>query len=169
MGNRSRGAQQVKYVGNTDVLPLVRNTCNTLLNITFLPGRIPKTGKNHIGPFSIVLVYFSCIQGMFDCCLVESYGRKKRQKKRIQVWHTSSSDLWNLGISPTRRHPLVTPEATIQRKKSGQRRFPWLLTWKPKMASRDMLSWSLPKKLAWHVQTYATIEQTIFIFCYVLL
>ena len=25
------------------------------------------------------------------------------------------------------------------------------------------------KKLAWHVQTYSTIEQTIFIFCYVLL
>ena len=25
------------------------------------------------------------------------------------------------------------------------------------------------KKLAWHVQTYSTIELTIFIFCYVLL
>ena len=27
------------------VLPLVRNTCNTLLHVTFLPGRIPKPGK----------------------------------------------------------------------------------------------------------------------------
>ena len=26
-----------------------------------------------------------------------------------------------------------------------------------------------PKKLAWHVQTYSTIDLTIFIFCYVLL
>ena len=35
-----------------------------------------------------------------------------------------------------RRHPPVTPKATIQRKKSGRRRFPWLLTWKPKTASK---------------------------------
>ena len=27
----------------------------------------------------------------------------------------------------------------------------------------------IAKKLAWHVQTYSTIELTIFIFCYVLL
>ena len=44
------------------LLPLVHKTCNTLLHVTFLPGRIPKPGKNHIGPFCIVLVYFSRIQ-----------------------------------------------------------------------------------------------------------
>ena len=29
------------------------------------------------------------------------------------------------------------------------------------MASKDMLSWSSPKQLAWHVQTYSTIELAI--------
>ena len=42
---------------------------------------------------------------MFDCCLVESYGQKKRQKKRVQVWCTDYSYLWNLGTPPMRRHP----------------------------------------------------------------
>ena len=106
---------------------------------------------------------------MFDCCLVESYGQKKRQKKRVQVWCTGSSDLWNLGTRPTRRHPLVTPKATIKQKKSGRRRFPWLLTWKPKTASKDVPSWSSPKKFGWHMQTYSTIKRKIFFFCYVLL
>ena len=106
---------------------------------------------------------------MFDCCLAESYGRKKRQKKRGQVWRTGSSDLWNLGTPLTRRHPLVTPKATIQQKKSGRRRFPWLLTWKLKTASKDVLSWLSPKKFGWHVQTHCTINIKIFFFCYVLL
>ena len=106
---------------------------------------------------------------MFDCCLVESYGRKKRQKKRVQVWCTGSSNLWNLGTPLTRRHPLVTPKAAIKQKKSGRRRFPWLLTWKPKTASKDVPSWSSPKKSGWHVQTYSTIKIKIFFFCYVLL
>ena len=106
---------------------------------------------------------------MFDSCLFESYSRKKRQKKRVQVWCTSSSDLWNLGMPPMRRHSLVTPKATIKQKKSGQRRFPWLLTWKLKTASKDVPSWSSPKKFGWHVQTYSTIKIKIFFFCYVLL
>ena len=106
---------------------------------------------------------------MFDCCLVKSYGRKKRQKKRVQVWCTGSSDLWNLGTTPTRRHPLVTPKATIKQKKSGRRRFPWLLTWKPKTASKDVPSWSSPKKFGRHMQTYCTIKIKIFFFFYVLL
>ena len=101
------------------------------------------------------------------------FGRKLRSKeeaeKRVQVWCTGSSDLWNLEMPPIRRHPPVTPKATIKQKKCGQRRFPWLLTWKPKTASKDVLSWSSPKKFGWHMQTYSTIKIEIFFFCYVLL
>ena len=106
---------------------------------------------------------------MFDCCLVESYGRKKRQKKRVQVWCTGSSDLWNLGTRPTRRHPLVTPKQQSNKKRAVEGRCPWLLTWKPKTASKDVPSWSSPKKFGWHMQTYSTIKRKIFFFCYVLL
>ena len=78
----------------------------------FFSSRVnPKTQNAH-RPFlystSVLFVYTI----KFDCCLVESYGQKKRQKK-VQVWCTSSSNPWNLGMPLTRRHPLVTPKATI--------------------------------------------------------
>ena len=37
-----------------------------------------------------------------------------------------------------------------------------LLLWKPKTAQEEGPSWSSPKKLAWHVQTYSTIKLEIF-------
>ena len=43
--------------------------------------------------------------------------------------------------------PPCDPKSNNLTKKSGQKRFPWLLAWKPKMASKDMLSWSLPRKI----------------------
>ena len=63
----------------------------------------------------------------------------------------------------------MTPKATIKQIMCGRRRFPWLLTWKLKTASKDVPSWSSPKKFGWHVQTYSTINIKIFFFCYVLL
>ena len=102
---------------------------------------------------------------MFDCRVIKSYSHKKKRKKRVEVNDGSNGCLQ----PPTRRHPLVTPKATIKQKKSGRRRFPWLLTWKPKTASKDVPSWSSPKKFGWHVETYSTIKIKIFFFCYVLL
>ena len=106
---------------------------------------------------------------MFDCRVIKSYSHKKKRKKRVELWHTGLSERWKQRVPPTRRHPLVTPKATIKQKKSGRRRFPWLLTWKPKTASKDVPSWSSPKKFGWHVETYSTIKIKIFFFCYVLL
>ena len=71
------------------VLPLVHKTCNTLLHVTFLPGRIPKLGKNHTGPFCIVLVYFhvynECLIVVWSKVMVERRGRKKGSKFGVLV------------------------------------------------------------------------------------
>ena len=44
------------------VLPLVRNSSYTSFQIKNFPRRVSEPEKNHIGPFCIVLVYFSRIQ-----------------------------------------------------------------------------------------------------------
>ena len=68
-------------------------------------------------PFRIVLVYFLHIQWMLDCHLFKSYGQKKKSEKRVQVWHASSSDPWNMGVSPTRKHPPCDPKSNNQMQK----------------------------------------------------
>ena len=102
---------------------------------------------------------------MFDCHLVESYGQKKRQKKgsNFGVPVPVINGIWGC---LQRGGPPCDPKSNNLMQKSGQKRFPSLLTWKPKMSSKDMPSWPSPKKLAWHMQTYSTIKlKIIFLLC----
>ena len=47
---------------NYFLLPLVRNSGYTSFHIKNFPGRISELEKTHIGPFCLVLVYFSRIE-----------------------------------------------------------------------------------------------------------
>ena len=105
---------------------------------------------------------------MFDCRVIKSYSHKKSEKKGRTLAYRFERTMEATGAS-NEEAPPCDPKSNNQTKKSGRRRFPWLLTWKPKTASKDVPSWSSPKKFGWHMETYSTIKIKIFFFCYVLL
>ena len=86
---------------------------------------------------------------MFDCYLVESYGQK-RGKKRVEVWHTSFSDPWNLGTPPMRRHPVVNPNRKELMRKEWLAVVSILVTMKTDDGLRRGAIMFITKNLAWH-------------------
>ena len=102
---------------------------------------------------------------MFDCCLVESYGRKKRQKKRVQVWCTGSSDLWNLGTEA----PPSDPKSNNQTKKERSKAISMVVDMETEGGLKRRAVMVVAKKnwLAHAKLLYYKIK--IFFFCYVLL
>ena len=86
------------------VLPLVQNTCNTLLYTKYLPWRISNLKK----PTQALSVYR---KGTFceyiKCLIVISWKVmiKRDVREKVILWHTDLSEQWNLGMPPTRRLP----------------------------------------------------------------
>ena len=61
--------------------------------------------------------------------------------------------------------PPCDPKSNNLMQKEWSKAISMVVDMETKDASKDVLSWSLPKKFGWHVQTYSTIKVKIFFFC----
>ena len=87
---------------------------------------------------------------MFDCRLVK---RRRDRKKGPSLVEASPCD----------------PKSNNQMQKEQLKMISMLIDMESKESLKRHAVMVIAKKLAWHVQSYATIKLKIFFFCYVLL
>ena len=83
-------------------LPLVRKTCNTLLHVTFLLGRIPKPHRPFLYNEFLIVVWSKVL-----------WSKEEAEKKGPSLAYRFQRSMES-GDASDKEVPLVTPKATIQ-------------------------------------------------------